>query len=717
MSKPYEATSSRIGSDRLNALFSTGLLDSPPEEGFDRLTRLACKLLKAPIALVSLVDGKRQFFKSHQGLPTKIAEASQTPLSHSFCKFVVETEQLLVIGDVPGDPLVCDNPVLQDIPIKAYAGVPITDGDGKVLGSLCVIDVVSRRWTEDELDTLVELAGAVETEIKLRIELRRHATTRSHLELVSQAQARDASKAALVDILKVLIQTTPQAIAMFDKDMNYVVHSRRWVEDYRLSIDDLTGLSHYQVFPELPDRFKEEHCRAMSGERLKNSDDQFVRDDGRLEYVGWELVPWHGPDGEVGGIFILSEVLTEERKTNLELQRTIEQVKANKEKLRQTIQALEATQKIARLERWTWDLTEGAFYRHQSGQAALEPGMSDSANGDRFPSRFSQEGFLQLVDTHDRDRLRRRFETALAQPQPFSEAFPIHFDHGKSVYCRLEAVPEFCENGVLLRYVGSIQDLSKQHDLENKLFQTQKLEALGQMASGIAHDFNNILTVVQGYADMLRRKVGAESPFQKDLGKIRQGTEQGSRLVKQLLLFARKKKPGAELLGLHRLIEESDEMLKCYLKSVVTLKTDLQAERSELLFNRSKLEQLLFNFVGNAGDAIEGSGSVTISTRNVTVQKERLSDDGQRLMPGEYLCLSIADDGAGIPHDRSRKIFEPLYTTKEEGKGTGLGLSVCSSVVKEANGGIDLISEVGVGTTFRIYLPLNTAAASSALAS
>lgn len=708
MNRKTQFSSSRIEQpDRLAALFETELLDSPPEEGFDRLTRLTCKLLKAPIALVSLVDGTRQFFKSHQGLPLRIAQQRGTPLSHSFCKFVVETNELLVIGDVPGEPLVCDNPVLEDIPIKAYVGAPITNSQGSVLGSLCAIDTKRRKWTEDELDILTELAGAVETEIKLRLELRGHERTKLALESTADEHRRETAKATLVDILKNLVRDTPQAIAMLDRDMNYVVHSRRWVDDYGLPIDDLTGLCHYDIFPEVPQRFREEHCRAMGGERISNPDDHFVRSSGRMEYVGRELLPWYGPDGKIGGIFILSEVLTEERLVNLELQRTLEQVRANKQKLRQTVEALVAAQKMARLERWTWDVGSGWLYRHLSGETTHEATPKEE-RPEPFPSKFELKNFLRLVDEQDRDRLALKFqqvEENIDNPPSFSEAFMIHYENGRSIYCGLEARPVFKE-GRLENFVGTIQDLTKQHELERQLFQTQKMEALGQMASGVAHDFNNILTVIKGYTDILLRKIEVDSPYYKNLNNILQSSEQGGRLVKQLLLFARKKKQVLELLNIHDLIVQNQDMFQCYLKARVTLAFNFEAEKATLVFHRSRLEQLLLNFVGNAGDAIEGAGRVEISTRNITLAETKTCADGGILVPGEYLVCTISDNGCGIPEDKRAKIFEPLFTTKDEGKGTGLGLSVCASVAKEALGGISLESEVGVGTSFHIYLPL-----------
>ena len=153
---------------RLAALHDTALLDSPSEEAFDRLTRLATRLLHVPVALVSLVDADRQFFKSCIGLPEPWASARETPLSHSFCQHAVQRASPLVIEDAREHPLVRDNLAIPDLGVVAYAGIPLATGDGLVLGSFCVIDHVPRRWTDDELATLHDLAAAVATAIELR---------------------------------------------------------------------------------------------------------------------------------------------------------------------------------------------------------------------------------------------------------------------------------------------------------------------------------------------------------------------------------------------------------------------------------------------------------------------------------------------------------------------------------------------------------------------
>lgn len=226
------------------------------------------------------------------------------------------------------------------------------------------------------------------------------------------------------------------------------------------------------------------------------------------------------------------------------------------------------------------------------------------------------------------------------------------------------------------------------------------------MASGIAHDFNNVLSVIRGFADLLSEDIAPDSPQQGDLKEIRDAAEQGRRLAQQLLMFVRKEKPGAELLDVNVLIQEREQMLGLFLKSTVSLRLDLEASGARVRLNRSQFEQLLLNFVGNAGDAIDGeAGEVTVSTEPAWVGETRICADGGKLAPGHYLRLTVRDNGKGIGAERER-IFEPLFTTKGEGKGTGLGLSVCATLVREAQGAIDLESEPGQGTSFHIYLPL-----------
>ena len=179
--------------DRLSALADTNLLDSPAEYAFDRLTQLACRILKTPIALVSLVTDDRQFFKSSVGLADEWAQG--TPLTHSFCQHVVKAARPLVITDTLEDLRLRDNSAVRDLDVRAYAGVPLTTSDGHTLGSFCAIDTEPREWTEEEIATLRTLADSVQTEIELRGALRKAQARTEDVSRLAEDVARQAREA------------------------------------------------------------------------------------------------------------------------------------------------------------------------------------------------------------------------------------------------------------------------------------------------------------------------------------------------------------------------------------------------------------------------------------------------------------------------------------------------------------------------------------------
>ncbi|HET7458172.1 MAG TPA: GAF domain-containing sensor histidine kinase [Gemmatimonadaceae bacterium] len=228
--------------ERLAALHATALLDSPAEAAFDRLTRLASRLLRAPVALVSLVDADRQFFKSCVGLPEPWASARQTPLSHSFCRHAVELRAPLVISDAREHPLVRDNLGIPDLGVIAYAGIPLTTGDGHTLGSFCVIDHEPRQWTDDEIATLGDLASAAVTEIELRAALRRAEDARA--EAAAANRAKDDFLALVNHELRTPLSGIASNAQMLAMGICGPVTEQqaRAVERIRLSQHHLTGL-------------------------------------------------------------------------------------------------------------------------------------------------------------------------------------------------------------------------------------------------------------------------------------------------------------------------------------------------------------------------------------------------------------------------------------------------------------------------------------------
>ena len=200
--------------DRLMALRTTGLLDTAPEEAFDRVTRLASRILGAPVSLISLVDADRQFFKSQVGLPSPYNQTRQTPLSHSFCQQVVKTEGVLRVTDSRADPRVCDNLAVRDLKVVAYLGVPLKMPDGSVLGSLCAIDSTPRAWPEQDIAALTDLAQTVMDQIALRLEMgKRREAERQQKLLIAELHHRVKNTLAVVQSIVGMSVRTATSLA------------------------------------------------------------------------------------------------------------------------------------------------------------------------------------------------------------------------------------------------------------------------------------------------------------------------------------------------------------------------------------------------------------------------------------------------------------------------------------------------------------------------
>jgi PAS domain S-box-containing protein len=260
------------------------------------------------------------------------------------------------------------------------------------------------------------------------------------------------------------------------------------------------------------------------------------------------------------------------------------------------------------------------------------------------------------------------------------------------------------------------QDITEQLKLERELRQAQKMEAVGQLAAGVAHDFNNILTVVQGHASILRAGKPPESGDCKSLDVILAASQRASKLVRQLLTFSRRHILQARPMGIGEVLSPLADMLPRVLGENITVKVIVPRTPPAINADAGLLEQILMNLSVNARDAMPHGGQLTILAEAVEVLPEtaRISPEAR---PGRFLVVSVIDTGTGIAPEVLPRIFEPFFTTKPIGQGTGLGLATVYGIVKQHEGWVEVQSQVGKGTTFRVFLPAcKTAASESAAA-
>lgn len=239
---------------------------------------------------------------------------------------------------------------------------------------------------------------------------------------------------------------------------------------------------------------------------------------------------------------------------------------------------------------------------------------------------------------------------------------------------------------------------------EGQLRQAQKMEAVGRLAGGVAHDFNNVLTAVLGYADLLQLEMGRDSRGWPMLQQIRSGAERAVALTKQLLAFGRKQIAVPAVLNANTLIAEMRQMMGVMLSEQIQLVLDLSPDAGRFKADRTQIEQIVLNLVLNARDAIADTGTIRVSTGNVDVD-ESFSGKHPVVPVGRYVAISVKDTGSGMDQDTQSHLFEPFFTTKAKGRGVGLGLATVHNNVKLNGGFIWAYSELGVGSTFTVYLP------------
>ncbi|MBX3266765.1 MAG: PAS domain S-box protein [Acidobacteria bacterium] len=259
--------------------------------------------------------------------------------------------------------------------------------------------------------------------------------------------------------------------------------------------------------------------------------------------------------------------------------------------------------------------------------------------------------------------------------------------------------------GVAVRMVGGMTDLTDRRNLEAQLRQSQKMEAIGQLAGGVAHDFNNILTVINGYSDLLLRQTSESDRAHKALTGIMDAGRRAEGLTRQLLAFSRRQVLAPRILQINGIISDTTKMMGRLIGENIELELRLSSDLRLVKVDPGQFEQILVNLAVNARDAMPNGGKLLIETANVQLD-EHYCNPIPGLEPGNYISVSMSDTGVGIPDDIKQHVFEPFFTTKEVGKGTGLGLATVFGIVKQSGGHVTLYSEVGVGTTFRVYLPI-----------
>jgi signal transduction histidine kinase len=383
--------------------------------------------------------------------------------------------------------------------------------------------------------------------------------------------------------------------------------------------------------------------------------------------------------------------------------RDITERKRDEEALRKIKLRLAHAMSLAQLFAWEYDVASGlftfsdAYYALHGTTAALENGCLMSAGV--FARKFLHPDDAHLVA----EEIGKAMATTDLDYHSQREARIFRRD-GKLRHVLVHIAITKDAAGRTIQIQGANQDITERKQLEGKLFQSQKMETVGKLAGGIAHEFNSILTAIIGQSELLLCDLPTESPLATSATEISKAANRAAALTRQLLAYGRKQILQPEPLDLNKVIASTEGMIHHLVGGAVDVYVVPAPGLHAVKADAGQIEQVVMNVAINAADAMPHGGKLTLETGNVTLDQEYVSRFSD-LKAGGYVMLAVTDTGVGMSEEVKARVFEPFFTTKGVGQGTGLGLSTCYGILKQSGGHMDVYSELGRGTTFKIYLP------------
>ena len=479
--------------------------------------------------------------------------------------------------------------------------------------------------------------------------------------------------------LHLFIEHAPVALAMLDREMRYIAVSRRWMRDFGLEPGTVLGRSHYEIFPQIPARWKLVHRRCLQGERMRGDKDRFERSDGRVQWLRWEMLPWRNAAGEVGGLVFFSEDLTRQNRVE-------EELRQSEARLRRVVEhmpvILDAVDEEGNLLIWNNEAEKVSGY---SAEELI-------GNPKAWELLYPDPEYRQKLFSEWNSRGDHRGWIWRLRAKDGSERF-VEWSNNSSK----NPIPGWASWGIGV-------DVTEQKRTEAALRRSQKMDAIGQLTGGIAHDFNNILGIIQGNLDLLAHEIGESKARRKRIETTRRATQRAIDLTRQLLVFSRGQADKPQICDIGKIIREMGSLITRSVTPAIEVTHHFSDDLWLTEIDPGDFQDVLLNLVLNARDAMPDGGQLTLEADNGTLDAD-YCEQNPGAVPGEYMVLSVSDTGAGIAPELQDRIFEPFFTTKPKGKGTGLGLAMVYGFVKRSHGYVKVYSELGIGTIFRLYLP------------
>lgn len=448
---------------------------------------------------------------------------------------------------------------------------------------------------------------------------------------------------------------------------------------------EMVGQSVFTLIPEeLHEAERELLDRLRRGEVVEFSEAERIRKDGARIWISLSVSPIWDRSGLVSGAASIKRDITERKRAEVERRQSQEQFRL--------------AHQAARLGTWRWDLTTNVLWWDEGLRQLYGLQVEDRVSG--------YDDLIQRVHPDDRARVGEAVQRALAGSGTLDYEFRIVRPDGETRWLADLGRVGTDAHGKLLYLTGICIDVTQRKEMEERLRDTQRLQAAGQLAGGIAHEANNQMTVVLGAVQFLLHRDDIASSARGDLEYIQQAARRTASITQQLLAFSRRQVLRLKDLDLNEIIRSIEPVLRRSLSEDQQLEVRLSLRERRVRADPSQLEQVLLNLTLNARDAMPNGGRLTIATAEVEISDAQpTAHDGQP-PPGTYAAIMVKDTGHGIDQATLQQIFEPFFTTKEIGQGTGLGLPVVHGIVTQTGGHIQVESAPGDGATFTLYFPI-----------
>ncbi|HSI87699.1 MAG TPA: PAS domain-containing protein [Pyrinomonadaceae bacterium] len=500
---------------------------------------------------------------------------------------------------------------------------------------------------------------------------------------INDSKLLERNATALAEQLAATLESIRDGFFTLDHDWKFKYVNSEAEKMLLRSRDDLIGKNIWEEFPEAIGSPAEINYRRTMEEAVTSD----------FEFFFEPLDTWFGvtsyPSSDGISVYF----------------RDITDIRNHREQMRESDERFRLLAKATNDAIWDWDLTTDELWWNE--------GFETLFGFRRSEIESTLEAWTRLIHPEDREPVTRALHAAIdSGKDAWSHEYRFARKDGTYAFVLDRGYVIHDVAGVPIRMIGGMTDLSERKELEAKLLQSQKMDAIGQLAGGVAHDFNNLLTVINGYSDLLMRSMVEETPDRKKIAAIRDAGERAANLTRQMLAFGRKQILAPKIVDLNEIVEGMNKLLKRLIGEDIEFQTDLAEALSPIKVDPAQMEQVLLNLAVNARDAMPVGGKLTIRTETVVVGDSRFPAIAD-LPPGNYAMLTFGDTGVGIDRAIIDRIFEPFFTTKDAGKGTGLGLATVFGIINQSGGHIAVSSEENCGATFTIWLPaVNDAAAS-----